>query len=431
MMLTIERIYELFRKHPIISTDSRKVEPGCIFFALRGNNFDGNRFAGDAILKGAAFAIVDDDNIAKNDQYLVVENVLSALQQLSLIHRKHFSIPVIAITGSNGKTTTRELVSAVLSKKFRTLANEGNLNNHIGVPLTLLKINENTEIAVIEMGANHAGDIDFLCKLALPDSGIITNVGKAHLEGFGNLEGVIRAKTELYRYLQSAGGKVFINIDNSILPGHAKDLQKITYGTSSPADVGGKIINHEPFISFTLEIGKKKIDVASRLFGEYNLENFLAAACIGNYFGVDITDIKEALEGYEPTNNRSQVTQTANNRLILDAYNANPASMQAALRQFHSSPFENKVVILGDMLELGDASDEEHQEILRLLEELGFDKVFLVGPAFTRLNTKIDWLCFQDSELANLWLSHHKISGATIFIKGSRGIRMERIIDNL
>jgi UDP-N-acetylmuramoyl-tripeptide--D-alanyl-D-alanine ligase len=430
-MVSPEKIYELFYKHPAISTDSRKIEPGCIFFALQGDRFDGNRFAENAILMGAAYAVVDDRNVVKNDHYLLVENVLASLQQLSLKHRRHFSIPVIGITGSNGKTTTKELISAVLSRKYTTLATTGNLNNHIGVPLTLLMLNESTEIAVIEMGANHPGEIGFLCNLALPDYGIITNVGKAHLEGLVTLEGVIRTKTELYRYLQSTGGKVFININNGILVEHTGTLQKITYGAGSNAEVNGKFITSQPFIRFTLNIGNNSVEVSSKLFGDYNLENLLAAACIGNYFGVSVEKIKSTLENYEPSNNRSQVIQSERNKLILDAYNANPTSMQAALNNFSSSTFNNKVVIFGDMLELGEASDEEHLNILRLLEKTDFSGVYLVGPTFTRLNTKIEWLCFQDSELASLWFSHHKLSGSTILVKGSRGIKMERIIKEL
>ena len=430
-MVSPEKIYELFLKYPVISTDSRKIEPGCIFFALKGETFDGNRFADNSIAAGAAYAIVDDHQVVKNEQYLPVENVLSTLQQLSLIHRKHFSIPVIGITGSNGKTTTKELISAVLSGKYKTLATTGNLNNHIGVPLTLLKINESTEIAVIEMGANHPGDISFLCNLALPGFGIITNIGKAHLEGFGTLEGVIRTKTELYRYIESTGGKVFINNNDGILLEHAANLLKITYEIGNKAEVNGKLTGSEPFISFTLNTGKESVNIKTKLFGEYNLENLLAAACIGNYFGVPSGEIKSALENYEPSNSRSQVTQSDRNLLILDSYNANPTSMLAALNQFSSSTYNNKVLILGDMLELGGVSDEEHLALIRIIGDLGFPEVYLVGPALTRLNSKREWICFNDSDLARLWFSHHRLTGKTILIKGSRGIKMEKIVEEL
>jgi len=430
-MVSPEKIYELFCKSPVISTDSRKIEPGCIFFAIRGDRFDGNLFAENAMLKGAAYTVVDDRNVIKNDHYLLVENVLASLQQLSLMHRKQFSIPVIGITGSNGKTTTKELISAVLSMKYTTLATSGNLNNHIGVPLTLLKIDGSIEIAVIEMGANHPGEIGFLCNLALPGYGIVTNVGKAHLEGLITLEGVIRTKTELYRYLQSTGGKIFININNGTLVEHTGTLEMITYGTGTNADVNGNLITSQPFINFTLNIGNNSVNVSSKLFGDYNLENLLAAACVGNYFGVPVEEIKSTLENYEPSNNRSQVTQSEKNLLILDAYNANPTSMQATLNNFSSSAYNNKVVILGDMLELGDASDEEHMAILRMLGDLNFQEVYLVGPVFTRINDKREWICFHDSDLASLWFGHHKITGKTILVKGSRGIKMEQIIKEL
>jgi UDP-N-acetylmuramoyl-tripeptide--D-alanyl-D-alanine ligase len=430
-MKSIDEIYQIYRNHPVVSTDSRKTEQNGLFFALKGDHFDGNLYAGSALEKGYAYAIVDDPGMKSEEKYILVEDVLKTLQELASHHRNHLSIPVIAVTGSNGKTTTKELIHAVLSKRYKTVATKSNLNNHIGVPLTLLSITEETEIAIIEMGANHPGEIGFLCELARPDFGIITNIGRAHLEGFGSFEGVIRAKTELYRWLRDNGGIAFINADNPILVDHSSGIKKFTYGEQAPSDYPVKLTDARSTLEFETGTAGKQIHVHSNLYGSYNFENLAAAASIGYYFNIGPEEIKSAIEEYIPTNNRSQLMDTGHNLLILDAYNANPTSMEAAIDNFSRTDYKNKIVILGDMLELGPDSEKEHLNIMRLLENTAFNAIYLVGPEFTKLCTKKEWTCFQDSELARLWFEHHKPEGMTILIKGSRGIRMEQIAEVL
>lgn len=428
---SITSLYSIFLKHPVVSTDSRKIQTGCLFFALHGENFNGNLFASQALQQGAAYVIIDDPGAKTDERCILVEDVLISLQELARHHRQQFSIPVIAITGTNGKTTTKELSHAVLSKKFNSLATQGNFNNHIGVPLTLLNLRQDTEIALIEMGANHPGEIDFLCRIALPDYGLITNIGRAHLEGFGNFEGVIRTKTELYRFLETANGKVFIHEDNPLLMEHAKKLLKIPYGEKSE-ELSARNFSSHPFLSMELIFrDKSALKIKSGFFGKYNADNIMAAACIGQYFGVERQKIKEALESYQPSNNRSQVMQTKTNLLILDAYNANPSSMSAAIHDFAGNAYPNKTLILGDMLELGEESIREHEIILRILDEKGFQSVFLVGPLFTSLNKKRENICFHDSELASLWFHHHPLTNGTVLLKGSRGIKLEKIAEIL
>jgi UDP-N-acetylmuramoyl-tripeptide--D-alanyl-D-alanine ligase len=423
----IEYLYSLFLVHPTISTDSRHISTGSLFFALKGETFDGNAFASEALKKGAAYAIVDDPALPDNEHFIWVENVLESLQHLARHHRRHVDIPVIAITGTNGKTTTKELVKRVLSTTFRTLATEGNLNNHIGVPLTLLRIGSDTQAAIIEMGANHPGEIDALCRIAEPGFGLITNIGKAHLEGFGGFEGVIRTKSEMYRYINESRGRIFINSADPLLRELSAGIPSIPYGRQS-GNAEPELERWDPFISFTLRLpDAEPIAIQTRLYGGYNLDNVLAAACIGHYFGVTPENIRVALEGYEPGNNRSQISDTGKNLLILDAYNANPSSMAAALKTFAESAYSQKMVILGDMLELGNESDSEHEKILELLDEYRFSHVYLVGPSFTRLNTKRENTCFDDSSLAAIWFEHFTISGMAILIKGSRGIKLEKL----
>jgi UDP-N-acetylmuramoyl-tripeptide--D-alanyl-D-alanine ligase len=429
--MTIENLYSLFLQHPEISTDSRQIPEGALFFGLKGDHFNGNEFAGYAIDKGASFAIIDDPRYRVDDRCIVMENVLASLQQLANYHRNQFRIPVLAITGTNGKTTTKELIQAVLSKKYQTLATTGNLNNHIGVPLTLLKLRPVTEIAIVEIGANHPGEIDLLCRIAEPTHGIITNIGKAHLEGFGGYEGVINTKTELYRFLKPRQGIAFVNTGNPLLVQHTAGMKVIPYGTIQTTSIDEQTYPEDPYLKMGIKIDGKEIILSSKLFGRYNTENIIAAACIGNFFGVAPEKIKEAIESYQPMNNRSQVLQTQSNLLILDMYNANPSSMELALQDFSGSTNARKVLILGDMLELGDECDKEHKHILELAEKLGFTEVYLVGPVFTRLNTKREWLCFQDSELARIWLDYHRLTDATILIKGSRGIKLEKLADLL
>jgi UDP-N-acetylmuramoyl-tripeptide--D-alanyl-D-alanine ligase len=426
--MKIPQLYQLFLQHKGISTDSRKIQQGSLFFALQGDHFNGNDFAEKAIFDGAAYAIIDDKSLPANERYIPVKNVLQTLQNLAAYHRNQLSIPVIAITGTNGKTTTKELSYAILSQKFLTVATAGNFNNHIGVPLTLLSINPETEIAIIEMGANHCGEIDFLCKLANPDFGIITNIGKAHLEGFGSYNGVINAKTELYKYLKENNGSIFLNIDNKLLLEHADGIKSIAYGTKKSAKISASKITADPFVRIDISDKKSNILIASQLYGIYNAENIIAAACIGFHFGVEPEMIKKAIEEYKPSNNRSQIIHTKHNRVILDAYNANPSSMELAIAGFARDNTSNKVLILGDMFELGTESEKEHIHILELVQLTGFKDVFLIGPEFTRMNTEVGWHCFNDCELASLWLEHHPLLGSSILVKGSRGMKLETLV---
>jgi len=425
-------LYQTYLQHSDIITDSRKITPGSIFFALRGDRFNGNEFAAAALDKGASFVVIDDPACKLNNQCILVDDVLKTLQELATYHRAQLDIPVIAVTGSNGKTTTKELTAAVLARKYRLICTEGNLNNHIGVPLTILRISKDTRMAVIEMGANHPGEIGFLCNIVLPSYGIITNAGKAHLEGFGGFEGVVRAKTELYRFLSARKGKVFVNYNDPLLMELSEGIERVTYGLDEKAWLSGSIIpgNDQVNLSILTTAGES-LPLHSGLFGSYNVMNILAAACIGRHFKVSDEDICSAIEAYQPSNNRSQVKSTSRNLLILDAYNANPASMEAALRSFSRSSYGNRSLILGDMLELGTESDPEHLHILNLVETLGFKDVYLVGPVFTRLNSRREYLCFNDSELAHLWFSHHPLAGRTILLKGSRGIKLETILETL
>ena len=423
--MTIPAVYDLLQPLHKISTDSRKVKPGDVYFALRGEHFNGNDFADHALRSGASFAVVDDDRLPRNEKFILVENVLHTLQELSVYHRHQFSIPVIAVTGTNGKTTTKELINIILSQRFRTVSTEGNLNNHIGVPLTLLSITRETEMAIVEMGANHPGEIDFLCNLASPGFGLITNVGKAHLEGFGSFLAILQTKTELYRYLKNHSGSVFLNHDDNLLKNHASGIKQITYGFNRNNLISAQQIFADPFVHLVLRSEDQEILINSKLPGKYNAQNILAAACIGTYFGIDLIHIKSAVESYKSVNNRSQIIQTENNQILLDAYNANPSSMEQAIKEFAGSWDGEKVLILGDMMELGAESEKEHQAILELIGNSGIHEVYLVGSIFTRNNTERSWHCFQDSELARIWFEHHQIKNKTILIKGSRSIRLE------
>ena len=426
----IENLYRIYQKHPVITTDSRNIPPRSIFFALKGENFNGNRFADDALKLGAAYAVVDELTHGKDDRYLLTDDVLTTLQELANYHRKQLSIPIIAITGSNGKTTTKELIHATLSQKYRTQSTTGNLNNHIGVPLTLLSIRKDTEIAVVEMGANHIGEIDLLCELAEPTHGLITNIGKAHLEGFGSLEGVIQAKTELYDFLKKRDGTIFINIDDPLLMTHGIGLTKETYGFDPGADLSGQVIPGTDSLKMELLFKHERSEiVSSNLFGRYNASNILAAASVGAYFQVPVEMISSAMNNYVPENSRSQVKKSDRNLLILDAYNANPSSMTLALNEFSETYGSKSVVVLGDMLELGSSANEEHKQILELLEKLDFSNVILVGPIFSQLNTTKGWRCFETSQQATEWLVSNRIEGKTILLKGSRGIHLEEVLE--
>lgn len=415
--MNVEDLYKIYQEHPIISTDTRKILDGCLFFALKGENFDANEFAKTAIIEGAAYAIIDDTRFKLSEKYILVENVLETLQQLANYHRKQFNIPFIGITGSNGKTTTKELINAVLSQKYKTIATQGNLNNHIGVPLTMLSIPKNCEIAIIEMGANHIGEIELLCKIAEPNFGIITNIGTAHIEGFGSREGVIKAKSELYHFIKKTKGTIFLNDKDELLVSLAKEIRVIKYSKNEINN-----IDSNPFLTFNW----KELKIETQLYGEYNLPNILAAIKIGEYFNVEKTAIKTALENYVSTNNRSQVVKLANHTLYLDAYNANPTSMNAAIDAFFTLNAPNKFLILGDMLELGHVSQEEHQKIADKIHHLNLNAL-LVGNEFQSIKNKYHFIAVKNTDEAILWLANQLDFFKSILIKGSRGIRLEKM----
>lgn len=423
----IESLYNTFLKNPVISTDSRNIPEGSVFFALKGENFNGNLFAEEALKKGAVLAVVDEEISCSDDRLFEVSNVLESLQELANFHRQKLGIKIIGITGTNGKTTTKELVQCVLSKKYKSYATKGNLNNHIGVPLTLLSLTKDHDIAVIEMGANHIGEIAELCKIALPDYGLITNIGKAHLEGFGSFEGVIKAKTELYNYIKDTGGTIFVNSDNELLLEYTEGIESVTYGENDPVDCKGNLIKDLPFLELKCYVHEEVMWVKSQLTGAYNFENILAAVCIGNYFNVDLPNIKQAIESYKPTNNRSQIIQTKNNMLILDAYNANPSSMSAAIENFSNGDFENKVLFLGDMAELGVESQAEHQAILKLIQSKAFNHVILIGSEFGEANQSFGYTSFEQMEQLEAFIKETNFQNATILIKGSRRMQLEKI----
>lgn len=429
--MDISTLYTIFQDYPVVTTDSRNIPANSIFFALKGDNFNGNNFAADALSKGAAYAVVDEPGVATNDRMILVGNVLECLQQLAKFHRNQLGLPILAITGTNGKTTTKELITAVLSKKFKVDATKGNLNNHIGVPLTLLSMNKTTEFGVVEMGANHPGEIKMLCEIANPDFGLITNIGKAHLEGFGSLDGVVRTKSELYDFIRQKEGKCFLNADNPLLTGQAKNIAQISYGTSVGYFMPGEIAGTGNYLVVKALFPKGWLYLKSKLIGNYNFENLLAAACVGKYFGVDPLQIQEAIEEYTPSNNRSQLIQKEKNTIIMDAYNANPTSMMAALINFSEIRHENKCLILGDMLELGESSAEEHQRIVDFIEQQNFSETYLVGPQFKNTTAKAQKKKFDQVELLANYLKTQPIENKLILIKGSRGIHLERLLDLL
>ena len=426
--MKIKTIYSYFLAGNSVCTDTRKLNKNDIFFALKGDNFNGNKFAEQALQKGAKYAIIDEKEY-KSKNTILVEDVLKTLQKLAAYHREQLNIPIIALTGSNGKTTTKELINSVLSKKYKTIATEGNLNNHIGVPLTLLSMTEETEIGVVEMGANHQNEIEFLCNIALPDYGLITNFGKAHLEGFGGIEGVIKGKSELYDHLKSNNKTVFINTDDVLQVKIIGDYSnKITFGSSENNDCIIKFKDADPFVtlSFNKEIIKAK------LIGDYNFGNIAVTIAIGNHFEIESNEIKNAIESYSPDNNRSEIISKGSNTIILDAYNANPTSMQSALKNFENSRDEHKIVFLGDMFELGKHSEIEHQNIVDTLEILKFQQAYLVGSNFYQTKSKSKRIKILESfEDLKILLSKKSIKNSSILIKGSRGMKMERILDLL
>ena len=431
-------LYSLFQKHPLICTDSRTCPVGSIFFALKGDNFNANAFALSALEKGCAFAVVDEAEYAIDERFILVENVLKSLQQLATYHRRQLGTTIIGITGTNGKTTTKELIASVLTVKFDILYTQGNLNNHIGVPLTLLKLKPEHELAVVEMGANHPGDIKELAEIAQPDYGIITNVGKAHLEGFGSFEGVMKTKAELYDYIQQSGKNIFLNAGNQFLEQMAqnslifKKMNPVKYSLEADLEdvsVRGKIIDCSPFLEMECMTNTDAFRIKTKLIGSYNAENVLAAVTIGHFFGMLDEQIQVGLEKYTPNNNRSQLTVTERNKLVVDAYNANPTSMKAAILNFAQMNVQAKTLILGDMLELGEYSDSEHQNVVDLLQQNGFSSVLLVGKDF--LKTKNSYHCFEKVEDLEEWVDGHPIENQIVLVKGSRGIKLEKILSKL
>lgn len=431
---TIAKIYSLFLEYGRVFTDSRMSENGGLYFALKGERFDGNSYAISSVGNGAHYAIVDQEEIAlKSDKLILVPNVLEALQKLANHHRRQFNIPILAITGTNGKTTTKELITSVLRQKFNVLSTEGNLNNHIGVPLTLLQINSEHDIAVIEMGANHVGEIEFLCNIAEPDYGIITNVGKAHLEGFGSFEGVKKAKGELYRFIANYGKAIFINADNShLLEMSAGNNLKFTYGVNNDtAELKGSLAGNNIYITAKVLFPKGWLYFKTKLTGAYNLENILAAARIGTHLNIDPLQIQQGIESYVPENNRSQVSQKGGATFIVDCYNANPTSMQASIDNFAGIMQSNKVYVLGDMLEMGDDSEKEHQQIVDKLLQMKADNVFLIGTCFKETEDNKAFRKFNtiDEFIENVepvfW------TGKFVLLKGSRGIRLEKVLETL
>ncbi len=424
-------LYEIYLEYPQINTDSRVLEKNALFFALQGENFNGNEFAAAALEKGAAYAVIDQKEYKTSERCILVEDALLALQQLAVYHRNNLRIPIIGITGSNGKTTTKELISRVLEKKFSTVSTKGNFNNHIGVPLSLLRIGKDTEIAVIEMGANHQGEIHDLCQIARPGFGLITNIGKAHLEGFGGLEGVVKAKSELYKYILQSHGSLFVNNNNPLLDKLSLGIPRITYGAMPDADCHGLISSSKERLRLSWDSLKGKHSINTQLYGAYNFENVMAAICIGNYFGIEAIEIVNAIESYRPANQRSEIMQTGRNKIIMDAYNANPSSMALAIREFLEQPGKNKCLILGDMLELGDFAIEEHINVLDIIQENQNLEVFLVGPLFSKANRNKGFKTFINVGELRTFLAKNPLQNQNILIKASRGIQLEKVLPEL
>lgn len=421
--MEIQELYQLFQANPIIDTDSRTIRKKSIFFALKGENFNANLFAEDALKNGASFAVVDEDLYPLNLNIILVDNVLETLQKLANFHRNQLNIPIISLTGSNGKTTTKELINAVLTTKFKTIATKGNLNNHIGVPLTLLSITKDTEIAIVEMGANHQKEIEFLCSIAEPNYGYITNFGKAHLEGFGGVEGVIKGKSELYDFLRKTNGLAFINFDDDIQFEKSLGIKTVSFDVNSDFI---ELIAANPFV----KIRFNDIEIQSQLIGNYNVNNIAAAITIGLFFKVPENDIKKAIENYIPTNNRSQLMKIGTNIIFMDAYNANPSSMKVALENFSQVEGNSKIVILGDMFELGEDSLKEHQAIADLVSGFNFKQIHLIGAHFSTVKTNNVFQYKDFVQFKNKFESGN-FQKATILIKGSRGMALERVLDLL
>jgi UDP-N-acetylmuramoyl-tripeptide--D-alanyl-D-alanine ligase len=424
--MNIEDFYKIYQQFPSIETDTRKLKEGDIFFALKGPNFNGNHFAKQALEAGAAYVVADEPVSFEDSRIIQVAHVLRTLQLLAQHHREQFNIPFIAITGSNGKTTTKELLHEVLSTTFKTYTTKGNLNNHIGIPLTILKIKADAEIAVIEMGANHLLEISGYCEYAQPTHGLITNIGKAHLEGFGSEGNVKKGKGELFKYLALHNGTAFVNTDDIAVTNESNDVKNTIYYGSKSESAKGKIIKNDPFIEVEID-EDKPLNIKTNLVGAYNLPNILAAFCVGKYFKVDENKIKNAIESYQPSNSRSQLVEKSSNIIILDAYNANPGSMKAAIENFANMKGNKKVLMLGSMMELGAESEKEHADIVSLIDQYQWHAVVLVGKNFKEI--KNSYLNFETSGLAMDWLKNESPQNAQILIKGSRSMQMEKVLE--
>jgi len=428
-MTTIKELYDKFLQSGKVSTDTRQISAGSIFFALKGDKFNANTFALQALEKGALYSVVDEKEYADHERCILVDDVLETLQQLARYHRDQLNIPVIGLTGSNGKTTSKELLNSVLSKKYKTYATKGNLNNHIGVPLTLLAIDKTVEIAVVEMGANHLGEIALLCSIANPSHGFITNIGRAHIGMFGGFENIIRAKSELYQHLIENGGIVFINSQNEILANMAKRFKQPIFYPAMNDYYHGELISADPFVQVRAENGTH---LQTKLIGSYNFENIMSALCIGKYFDVPADAANEAVEQYEPGNMRSQMVKKGTNTIILDAYNANPSSMQAAVENLAAMKTDRKVVILGDMFELEDEAEKEHKLLGQLLRQKKFDQVYLCGKLFKSALAEIPAAkYFEDKTSLIENLKTNPFSDSIILVKASRGIGLETIVEYL
>ncbi len=424
--MQIENIYKIYRQYPSIQTDTRKLEKDDLFFALKGPNYNGNLFAEEALKKGAAYVFTDEEISFNHDRVIQTNDTLETLQQLAKFHRQQFNIPFIAITGSNGKTTTKELAHEVLSAKYKTYTTTGNLNNHIGIPLTILKIKPEAEIAIVEMGANHLKEIAGYCEYAMPTHGLITNIGKAHLEGFGGVENVKKGKGELFNYLRDIDGTAFINSDDVAVVELSNYLnKKIFYGVSGK-DLQGKIIKCDPFAEIQIS-GSISMDIKSKLAGAYNFSNIMAAVSIGRYFDVEDKKIKSAIENYIPSNSRSQLIHQNSNTIILDAYNANPGSMKAAIENFATMKGNKKILLLGAMMELGTESEKEHAELISLIDKYIWQDVVLVGKNFNTLNHK--YIKYDSALQVKDWLQNQHLENAQILIKGSRSMQMEKVLE--
>lgn len=427
---TIEKLYEAFKIHPLISKNSREVPHNCIYFALKGENFDGNKFALEALEKGAALAVVDDQSLTNNKNLLFVDDVLIALQELANHHRNKLNIPVLAITGSNGKTTSKELIAAALSQKYKIAVTKGNLNNHIGVPLTLLSITKADELAIIEMGANHQGEIAELCKIANPTHGLITNIGKAHLEGFGGVEGILKGKTELFRHLENSNGVAFLNSDDVKLSQNTPNTKTISFSIGKSADCIGQLKATHPTLLGSWKMGEKNGKIKSSLYGAYNFSNILAACCIASTFDVDDKKIETAVNNYRSEMNRSQLLERDSNFIYLDAYNANPTSMSLSLQNFEQVEATSKIAILGDMFELGEDAAKEHQAIIEIARECNTISTFVfVGNNFYNLKKSVkEAVFFKTTDEAKNWFKEQQFKNSAILLKGSRGMSLEKLL---